>query len=64
MWKGENVASRQDDESVVTVDPDESPFERPPIEGLPFDDDSEEARAIARVIKEAEEHRAVSHDES
>jgi hypothetical protein len=54
------VASRHDDKSVVTVDPDESPFERPPIEGLPFDDDSEEAQAIERVMREAEREREAS----
>lgn len=36
------------------VDPDDSPFPAPPIEGLPFPKDSEEARAIRRVIEEAD----------
>lgn len=31
--------------------PDESPFELVPIEGIPFDDDSEEAHAIERVLR-------------
>jgi hypothetical protein len=58
------MTGRQDDQPGATVDPDESPFERPPIEGLPFDDDSEEARAIERVIEEAERRRAASGQES
>jgi hypothetical protein len=41
----------------ATPAPDESPFELPPIEGLPFDDDSEEARAIREVIEEADRER-------
>lgn len=52
------MADEHDKEAVPAVDPDESPFAVPPIEGLPFDDDSEEARAIARVIEEAERRRA------
>jgi hypothetical protein len=39
------------------LDPDESPFELPPIEGLPFADDSEEAKAIRRVIEQANRER-------
>jgi hypothetical protein len=41
-------------------DPNESPFELPAIEGLPFDDDSEEAHAIKRVIEESERERAAA----
>ncbi len=40
------------------VDPDESPFEIQAIEGLPFDDDSEEAQAIREVIAQADSERA------
>ena len=58
------MAGRRDEETVTTVDPDESPFESPPIEGLPFDDDSEEARAIERVIQEAEQQRTTERGES
>jgi hypothetical protein len=43
---------------------DESPFELPAIEGLPFDDDSEEARAIERVLEEAKRERAAPSQES
>ncbi len=38
--------------------PDESPFELPSIEGLPFSKDSEEARAIREVIEQADSERA------
>jgi len=40
------------------VDPDASPFALPPIEGLPFDRDSDEAAAIRRVIEEADRERS------
>jgi hypothetical protein len=39
-------------------DPDESPFELQAVSGLPFDKDSEEARAIREVIEEADRERA------
>lgn len=40
-------------------DPEESPFEVPPIEGLPFEKGSEEDQAIQRIIEEsgADRHR-------
>ncbi len=41
-------------------DPNESPFELPPIEGIPFGRDSEEAHAIKRVIEESERERAAA----
>ena len=44
------------------VDPDESPFAVPPLSGLPFGKDSEEARAIAAVIEEAERERSAASD--
>lgn len=40
------------------VEPDESPFALQAIEGLPFDDDSEEARAIRDVIEQGDLERA------
>jgi hypothetical protein len=40
------------------VDPDASPFALPPIDGLPFDRDSDEAAAIRRVIEEADRERS------
>lgn len=33
------------------VDPNASPWSVPPIAGISFDDDSEEARAIERIIE-------------
>ena len=41
-------------------DPDASPFERPPIAGIPFGKNSEEARAIRRVIEQADRERAAA----
>jgi len=35
-------------------EPDASPWPVPPVEGLPFGKDSDEARAIERVIEQAE----------
>jgi hypothetical protein len=40
------------------VDPEASPFAPPPIEGLPFDRDSDEAVAIRKVIEEADRERS------
>ncbi len=40
------------------VDPEASPFALPSIEGLPFDRDSDEAKAIRRVIEEADRERS------
>ena len=34
------------------------PFELPPIEGIPFSKDSEEAHAIREVIEQADSERA------
>jgi hypothetical protein len=39
--------------TVGDVDPGESPFDTPAIEGLPFGPDSDEARAISRILGEA-----------
>jgi hypothetical protein len=58
------MAGRREDEVVAAVDPDESPFELPAIEGLPFSDDSEEARAIERVLEEAAKERGAASDDS
>ena len=40
-----------------SVEPDASPWPVPPVEGLPFGKDSDEARAIERVLAQAEEDR-------
>jgi hypothetical protein len=52
-----NVCASEVDERREP-DPDESPFELQAIEGLPFDKDSEEARAIQAVIEEGDRERA------
>jgi hypothetical protein len=39
-------------------DPRESPYELPPVEGRPFANESERARAICRMIEQAERERA------
>ena len=44
----------------IEPDPRESPFELPPIDGPPFVNDAEKARAIRRVIEQAERERASS----
>jgi hypothetical protein len=38
--------------------PSESPFELPPIEGIPYSKDSDEADAIREVIEQADFERA------
>jgi hypothetical protein len=45
------------DEQEVAVDTETSPFSVPAIEGMPYDEGSEEDRAIEEVIREAEEER-------
>jgi hypothetical protein len=44
-------------------DPKESPFAVPAVEGIPFGKDSEEARAIRRVIEDSEAERADNADD-
>jgi hypothetical protein len=39
-------------------EPDESPFELQAVAGLPFEEDSEEGRAIRAVIEEGDRERA------
>jgi hypothetical protein len=50
-------------DAVTTVNLDASPFQLPPIEGLPFARDSEEARAIERVIEESKQQRERAGDD-
>jgi hypothetical protein len=47
-----------------TVDPAASPFALPPIEGLPFNRDSEEALAIRKVIEDADRERGQTGNEA
>ena len=42
----------------AAADPHDSPFVLPAIEGLPFEKDSAEARAIKQVIEQADRERA------
>jgi hypothetical protein len=44
------MTTEQRERPTVEPDPDASPFAMPALEGLPFDDDSEEARAMERII--------------
>jgi hypothetical protein len=51
------VTTEQRDADKAAFDPDESPFETPPVEGIPYELGSEEDQAIRRVIEESEEER-------
>ena len=42
------------------VDPDDSPFETPSIEGIPFEKGSEEDLAIRRILDEENAERPAS----
>ena len=44
--------------AIAAADPHDSPFVLPAIEGLPFEKDSAEARAIKQVIEQADRERA------
>lgn len=46
------MAERATRDEPPAIDPNASPWPVPPVEGIPFDDDSGEARAIARVLGE------------
>jgi hypothetical protein len=55
------MATKSSKEAVPAgIDPDDSPFELQAIEGLPFDEDSDEAKAIREVIEQAELERAAA----
>ena len=49
---------------AATVDLDSSPFEAQAIAAMPFEKDSVEARAIRRVIEEADRRRAAADQEA
>ena len=49
---------------VTSINLDSSPFEAQAIEGMPFGKDSAEARAIRRVIEEADRRRAAAEREA
>lgn len=44
------------------VDQASSPWPVPPVEGLPFDKNSDEARAIERVIEHAEKQDSTASE--
>ena len=55
------MATRKSADQEQGVKPgldEESPFDLPPVEGIPFSKDSEEARAIREVIEQADSERA------
>jgi hypothetical protein len=53
------VAERaKEPDSTLPVDPNDTPFDLPPIEGIPFKKGSEEDQAIEAIIREADETRA------
>ena len=56
---GKNVAVEEPHEEIA-ADPRESRFELPPIEHAPFATDAEKARAVRRVIEQAERERAAA----
>jgi hypothetical protein len=57
---GEDSAAEGTQEETI-VDPRESRFELPPIEGTPFADSAEKRMAVRRVIEQAERERAAAH---
>jgi len=52
------VAETERVNAIAAADPHDSPFVLPAIEGLPFEKDSAEARAIQQVIEQADRERA------
>ena len=42
----------------IAADPRECRFELPPLDGSPFTDAQEKARAVRRVVEQAEHERA------
>jgi hypothetical protein len=50
-------------EEPAAVEPGESPFELPPIEGLPYEKGSLEDIAVRRVIEESDRESAASPDD-
>jgi hypothetical protein len=58
-WRREMATSKPSDrDQAPEPNPDDSPFELPPIEGIPFSKDSEEARSIRAVIEQADSERS------
>ena len=59
---GEDVEAEEPHEEIV-ADPRECSFELPPLERAPDADAAENARALRRVIEQAERERASEPDE-
>jgi hypothetical protein len=53
----ETRLTRTEDAPTTEVDLDESPFETPAVEGLPYDRNSAEARAIREILERTERER-------
>jgi hypothetical protein len=54
--RGRGVTMRPEERDSA-IDMEDSPFSTPPVEGMPYEDGSDEDRAIEQVIREAEEER-------
>ena len=48
------MGERPPEREPSAVDPNASPWPVPPIEGIPFDADSDEAKAIERILDRAQ----------
>ena len=59
MGKQDGVEEPRDE---LAADPRECWFELPPLDGSPFADAREKARAILRVVEQAERERASGAD--
>ena len=54
------MAERASTHEPPAIDLHASPWPVPAVEGIPFDEDSDEAHAIARVLAQAERERAAA----
>ncbi len=55
MGKQDGVEEQPEE---IVADPRECRFELPPLDGSPFTDEHEKARAVRRVVEQAERERA------
>jgi len=55
---GRRAVTEPEATTVSDLDPSESPFDTPAVEGLPFGPDSDEARAIRRILGNAKSEPA------
>jgi hypothetical protein len=64
LWSmGETAAAGEPHEESI-VDPRECPFELPPLERTPNADARENARAVRRVVAQAERERAAGAEDA